>query len=1178
MKRILLAFLLSTALAGAQTNTTFYALPPVVTPASADVIPESQVSAAPSGRTTYKITLAQLQAFCTSGLTITTTTGTFTIANGKTLTANNSLTFSGTDGSTLNIGAGGTLGSNAFTSTAFVPATTTINGHALTANIVISASDLTTGTLPIGQIPTGSSSSTVAIGNDTRFPASVTGLRKGAGAGSSDTAAVQADITALISGLYQPLNANLTSWSTITRGTGVDAATAIPVNTAGGNALVDLAGNHSAANFGLNQGTATALTKIVCIGDSITQLGNATSYPNQLQGMGVGANCLVYNLGLTGYTEVQIASLYSASQAYSAYPLAQAGTYSPHSLAGSNELLIDHGGTNDADAISAGLNSVVASNCTTNGTTTITNVGTITNIEVGGYIRATDFASTPTATVVSKSTASGGTVVMSAAATGSHTGQSIQFATETLADFQTAWQSIASNAHTDGYKVARMWLLPRAVSTDTALTNTIVTQINTWMAGQQGTAGAHWDFDIHPEYTMTNGANTYYFDWVNSPMGIHPNAIGHNIMAATAAARIQSPSIYGVDHPYYPFTTAGILNQWLQADVVFNDVANTFVQGQVINRTVSNTTPSLLIHTAASVTGDGLTLDGVSGTSNSTIAWTFGLIKQWTLSMTGTNGSSNLVLTNNILGGGTQAIAIDSATDTLQIGPLSCTYVGVNQGSGSGIFLGTSGAQDIKMNNAFGGNTTITLQNSGATHDLITNNTGYISFYDPVNSVTQFQITNAAGTTGGISTGGSLSVAGTSSLTGQITASNLTASTIIGTDASKHLVSKTVNVDYLGAPTAPTAPGVVLSEGFTGNVTYTPAWIAQSFQNGGVNTIVPAFGGTAIWTGSIINAASLAFDGTLNNNPWRVSNTGSCSIGYHFAAPQIVTSYVVFPAYQGAGFSYTVNPKNWTFQGSNDGSTWTTLDTQTNQTTWTEGTGVTYSFTNSTPYLYYQLASSVNGGGGATAIDELQFYSNLGSAGDAVLTTGNLVIPGNSIKLNGGTLNGSLETGKIPVGVSGSSSTAAVTNTTSETTLVPTGGSATIGANVLVPGANYKIHARGIINNTGTPTLEIKAKLGSVVIADTTAFTTVSIAGNNVWTFDCDIACNSIGASGTVYAQGAFNYFSAATTSNPVQAGNSTATTIDTTASKALGLTATWGTASSSNSITCTNLTFERVY
>lgn len=54
-----------------------------------------------------------------SGLTVTTTTGTLTLANAKTLTVSNTLTFTGTDGSTLNIGAGGTLGTLAFQSGTF---------------------------------------------------------------------------------------------------------------------------------------------------------------------------------------------------------------------------------------------------------------------------------------------------------------------------------------------------------------------------------------------------------------------------------------------------------------------------------------------------------------------------------------------------------------------------------------------------------------------------------------------------------------------------------------------------------------------------------------------------------------------------------------------------------------------------------------------------------------------------------------------------------------------------------------------------------------------------------------------------------------------------------------------------------------------------------------------------
>jgi hypothetical protein len=62
-----------------------------------------------------------------NGMTITPSTGTFSLTNGKTLTVSNTLTLSGTDASTLNIGTGGTLGTAAFTATsAYIPSGTQI--------------------------------------------------------------------------------------------------------------------------------------------------------------------------------------------------------------------------------------------------------------------------------------------------------------------------------------------------------------------------------------------------------------------------------------------------------------------------------------------------------------------------------------------------------------------------------------------------------------------------------------------------------------------------------------------------------------------------------------------------------------------------------------------------------------------------------------------------------------------------------------------------------------------------------------------------------------------------------------------------------------------------------------------------------------------------------------------
>lgn len=62
-------------------------------------------------------TLGAAIATSINGLTLSSSTGVLTIVNGKTLTVSNTLTFTGTDGSTLNVGTGGTLGTAAYQNT-----------------------------------------------------------------------------------------------------------------------------------------------------------------------------------------------------------------------------------------------------------------------------------------------------------------------------------------------------------------------------------------------------------------------------------------------------------------------------------------------------------------------------------------------------------------------------------------------------------------------------------------------------------------------------------------------------------------------------------------------------------------------------------------------------------------------------------------------------------------------------------------------------------------------------------------------------------------------------------------------------------------------------------------------------------------------------------------------------
>jgi hypothetical protein len=73
-----------------------------------------------------------------NGMTLNSTTGTFALTNGKTFTVSNTLGLAGTDGSTLNVGTGGTLGTAAYTAaTAYVPANTQLT-NSLAGNVALS--------------------------------------------------------------------------------------------------------------------------------------------------------------------------------------------------------------------------------------------------------------------------------------------------------------------------------------------------------------------------------------------------------------------------------------------------------------------------------------------------------------------------------------------------------------------------------------------------------------------------------------------------------------------------------------------------------------------------------------------------------------------------------------------------------------------------------------------------------------------------------------------------------------------------------------------------------------------------------------------------------------------------------------------------------------------------------
>lgn len=156
---------------------------------------------------------------------------------------------------------------------------------------------------------------------------------------------------------------------------------------------------------------------------------------------------------------------------------------------------------------------------------------------------------------------------------------------------------------------------------------------------------------------------------------------------------------------------------------------------------------------------------------------------------------------------------------------------------------------------------------------------------------------------------------------------------------------------------------------------------------------------------------------------------------------------------------------------------------------------------------------------------------------------------------------------------------ATLTNSTTETTLLGSGvGSATIKANRVAAGTTLRLSLDGVVSSAAvTPgTLRIKVKFGSTVILDTTAQTITSSLTNMLWKVDGEITFRTAGASGTCIGQSGFESQTGALGAFAVWAMTNTATTtIDTTADIVIDITAQWSSATSSNSITCTNCTLE---
>ena len=111
-----------------------------------------------------------------------------------------------------------------------------------------------------------------------------------------------------------------------------------------------------------------------------------------------------------------------------------------------------------------------------------------------------------------------------------------------------------------------------------------------------------------------------------------------------------------------------------------------------------------------------------------------------------------------------------------------------------------------------------------------------------------------------------------------------------------------------------------------------------------------------------------AFDKDLVSGTWQVTSGTTGFLKFDFGSALWASDEYRITAQTGSRA-----PSAWTFDGSNNDSDWTQLDSQTSQTFSTQETK-TYTFSNTTKYRYYRVNVSA-GAGSPLEIGELNIYA-----------------------------------------------------------------------------------------------------------------------------------------------------------------------------------------------------------
>ncbi len=158
--------------------------------------------------------------------------------------------------------------------------------------------------------------------------------------------------------------------------------------------------------------------------------------------------------------------------------------------------------------------------------------------------------------------------------------------------------------------------------------------------------------------------------------------------------------------------------------------------------------------------------------------------------------------------------------------------------------------------------------------------------------------------------------------------------------------------------------------------------LPQSCGGSGTTNLCGALAAGSISTGGTVTASNpgtspedmtKAFDGSVLTK-WFVYAVTTPWIQYDFSGTTayVVTSYTV----TSANDRPERDPKSWRLQGSNDGTRWTTVDTEMGQSFPTRYWTNTYAVANTTAFQMYRFSITQNNGGTDAQLGEIQLFGN----------------------------------------------------------------------------------------------------------------------------------------------------------------------------------------------------------